>query len=137
MKAEACRAAAAWLREYTEAHGIVSVGALRHLGAPFAVADPNVVPGACAIGLGTTSHGYELLPIYRPDEQRAAIARRGLGGFLAPDAGLTFNGWEAAETLARACGLGSPGAIVGGRGSKWRLCLAALERAAQLEAVQP
>lgn len=69
-------------------------------------------------------------PEYTPEETRAAIEARGLGGSLyAQPAERLANGWEIANALADRFAPGESRPPKMGRGSQFREALAALERA--------
>jgi hypothetical protein len=62
------------------------------------------------------------------EEIRNAIASRGLGGWVDLNGGRGITGWIIAQDLCRVLGLGNPGGMFMGRGTRHDACIMALKR---------
>lgn len=111
-----------------DSHGIYAVDGL---GKDIAAQVPEVSynPKLHTVKFGDIVAAF---PVSTSEETRQAIEVRGVGGWLkdTPSTWLV-SGWDVAITLCQLAGVGDPSGIVEGRGSKFRLCVEALERAAR------
>jgi hypothetical protein len=71
------------------------------------------------------------IPTYTPAQQRSAIERRGLGGFVEDHGERTITGWVTAEALAKKFTGGGAPLFLHGRGSIFRACVERLKAAGQ------